>query len=192
MTKKIGAPNIGPVTDTAKAARDRILIVGSQIDALASEIAKWPDGQKPEDDPQTIAQPVELGAFQQQLLANHGWFMSDLVGAYDRYAAKSWEAPNMPKLGALHLWVNIPQKRLQLDRVRLSHVQGGDEKQLAAIKAYFDAVEVAVKAVNAGFERYEKYHAVLDEKDPNHKAVEQAQAAVLKLQKLWLPTEAAK
>lgn len=192
MTKKIGAPNIGPVTDTAKAARDRILIVGSQIDALASEIAKWPDGQKPEDDPQTIAQPVELAAFQQQLLTNHGWFMSDLVGAYDRYAAKSWEAPNMPKLGALHLWVNIPQKRLQLDRVRLSHVQGGDEKQLAAIKAYFDAVEVAVKAVNAGFERYEKYHAELDEKDPNHKAVEQAQAAVLKLQKLWLPTEAAK
>ncbi len=185
MTKKVGAPNIAQITDTAKAARDRVLDVGGQIDKLAADIEKWPDGQKPDDDPTVIGQSIELPALKQQLVQNYGWFMGDLVGAYDRYAAKSWEAPNLPKLGTLHMWVQIPQKRLQQDRARLGHVTGADEKQLAEIKAYFDAVDNACKAVIAGLPRYEKYHEELPEKDPNHRAVEQAQAAVLKIHKAW-------
>lgn len=193
MAKKVGAPNIPQITDTAKAARDRALTVGAQIDQLAADIDKWPDGQKPDDDPSVIGQPVELAALKQQLVQNYGWFMGDLTGAYDRYAAKSWEQPNLPKLGTLHMWVQIPQKRLQQDRARLTHLTGADEKQVAEIKAYFDAVEAACKAVGAGFERYEKYHEELPEKDPNHKNVEQAQAAVAKIQKGWgLSSDAAR
>ncbi len=185
MVKKVGAPNIGPITDTAKAMRDRILIAGGQLDGLAAEIDKWPAGLKSDDDPSNIGQSIEITALRQQLLQTYGWLMKDLVATYDRDAAKSWEAPNMVKLAALKVWVGIALKRLTQDRARLQHVTPANDKGLTEVKAYFDAVEAACKQVQAGYERYDKYHESLPEVDPNHKPLEKAAAAVIKIQSAW-------
>jgi hypothetical protein len=185
MCQKVGAPEIAKVTDVAKEGRDRAMTVGAQLDALATEIEAWPDAMPPDDDPQALAKPLDLKAFQQQLGQHEGWFVADLTAAYDRFAAKSWESPNLPKLPALKTWLDTPGKRLALDRARLSHVTGADDKQKAELTAYLDAVDKALTAARNGIPRYEKRGVEMDAKDPNRKAVEQAQAAVAKLSKGW-------
>lgn len=186
MTKKVGAPEIDIVTTAAQAARDRVIAAAPALDKAAEAIAKWPDGQQPDDDPTVVAKEVDAAAFKAQLLDTYGFFMSDLGDAYDRFANKSWIGYDMPKMHALRLWVAIPQKRLQLDRARLAHVTA-DDKQKAEFKKYFDAVEGAAKSVAAGFDRYEKTSKdERSEKDPNRKAVETAQQAVLKIQATWV------
>lgn len=185
MCAKVGAPDVGKVTDVAKIGRDRAMEVGSTLDALAAEIEAWPDAMPPDDDPQALAKPLDLQAFRQQLVQHEGWFVADLTGAYDRFAAKSWESPNVPKLPALKTWLDTPTKRLALDRARVAHVIGADDKQKAELTTYLDAVDKALTTARNGIARYEKRGGELDEKDPNRKAVEQAQAAVLKLSKGW-------
>jgi len=186
MTKKVGAPEIDIVTTTAQEARDRMIAAAGALDKAAEEIAKWPDGQLADDDPQVVGKDIDAATFKAQLLDTDGFFMSDLGAAYDRFANKSWIGYNMPKMHALRLWVAIPQKRLQVDRLRLTHV-AADDKQKAEFKKYFDAVDTAAKAVAAGFDRYEKTTKdERSEKDPNRKAVEVAQQAVLKIQAGWM------
>lgn len=188
MVAKVGAPDIEVVVGNATDARNHILEIGGQIDKLAADIEQWPDGQLADDDPQMIGKDIELPAFKQQLLATYGFFMADMLSAYDRFANKSWQGYNMPKMDALKTWVNMPNKRLQQDRARLSHVKGADPKQMAELTAYLDAVANVTKAVAAGFDRYEKTGKdERSEKDPNRKNVESAQKAVLKLQAAWTP-----
>lgn len=191
MTKKVGSPEIEDVTKTAEECRARILEIGSTMDRLAAEIEKWPDGQVPDDDPQMVGREVDLAAFRQQLAHNYGFFLGDLTNAYDRYAAQSWQGQRLPKMGALKTWVAIPTKRLQQDRARLAQVKGADDKAQAELRSYLDAVEGALKAVAAGYDRYEKVpKEERAEKDPNRKNVEAAQKAVVKFHAGWGVTEA--
>ena len=186
MTKKVGAPEIDIVTTTAQEARDRMIAAAGALDKAAEAIAKWPDGQQADDDPQVVGKEVDAATFKAQLLDTDGFFMTDLASAYDRFANKSWIGYNMPKMHALRLWVAIPQKRLQVDRLRLAHVTA-DDKQKAEFKKYFDAVEAAGKAVAAGFDRYEKTPKdERSDKDPNRKAVDVAQQAALRIQAGWV------
>lgn len=185
MTKKIGAPDLGVVVDTAKRARDRVVALGGALDKAAADIAKWPDGQLADDDPQAVAKAVDAVAFQQQLVQTHGFFIADLAPAYDRFAARSWQGYDTPKLGALRRWLGIPTLRLQQDRARLASVQG-DAKQLAGLRAYLDAVDHALQAGRKGLAHYETTpRDALSDKDPQRKAIETAAAAVAKIQAGW-------
>lgn len=180
MTKKVGAPEIQLVTDLAKSTADRVRAVGMDVDKYAAIIAEWPDGTPPDDDPAVVAKPVDAAAFKLQLRENYGWLLDDMGAGYDRFANKSWAGYDMPKMGALKLWVAIPRKRIQQDRVRLASVTT-DPKDKAAVEGFFAATEAVLKAVEAGYERYEKTPKdERGEKDPNRKNVESAQKAAQK------------
>ena len=185
MTKKVGAPEIQLVTDLAKASADRVRAVGMDVDKAAGLIAEWPDGTLPDDDPTVVAKTLDATAFKAQLVDNYGWLVDDFLGAYDRFANKSWEGYDMPKLTALRTWVAIPRKRLQQDRARLASVTA-DAKQKAEFDGFFNAVDASLKAIEAGYDRYEK--TPKDErgpKDPNRKNVETTQKAAQKFLVAW-------
>ena len=187
MVKKVGAPEIQMVTDLAKACSDRARVVGMDVDKAAAAIAEWPDGTLPDDDPAEVAKAVDAAAFRAQLVERYAWLIDDLGGAYDRFANNSWAGYDMLKLGALRTWVAIPRKRLQQDRAKLPSVTA-DAKQKAEFEAFFVATEAALKAVEAGYDRYEKQSK--DErgpKDPNRKNVDSAQKTAQKLLLPWRP-----
>ena len=180
MTKKVGAPEIALVTDLAKSAADRVRTVGMDVDTYAAQIAQWPDGTQPDDDPAVVAKAVDAATWKAQLRDGYGWLLDDFGAGYDRFANKSWAGYDMPKMAALKLWVAIPRKRLQQDRARLATVTL-DAKDKAASEAFFAATEAALKAVEAGYERYEKTPKdERGEKDPNRKNVESTQKAAQK------------
>lgn len=184
MVKKVGAPEIQLVTDLAKSTSDRVRVVGADVDKYAGMIAEWPDGTPPDDDPAVVAKPLDVAAFKQQLVDEYGWLIDDLLGAYDRFANKSWDGYDMVKLTALKTWVAIPRRRMQTDRARLASVT--DPKQKAELEGFFAATETALKAIEAGYDRYEK--TPKDDrgpKDPNRKNVETTQKAAQKLLAAW-------
>ena len=185
MTKKVGAPEIQLVTDLAKTSADRVRAVGMDVDKSAGIIAQWPDGTLPDDDPAVVAKALDVPAFKAQLLEHYGWLVDDFLNAYDRFANKSWEGYDMPKMTALRTWVAIPRKRLQQDRARLAALTA-DAKQKAEIDGFFNAVDASLKAIEAGYDRYEK--TPKDErgqKDPNRKNVESTQKAAQKFLVTW-------
>ena len=185
MTKKVGAPEIQLVTDLAKACGDRVRLVGMDVDKSAALIAQWPDGTLPDDDPTVVAKPMDAAAFKAQVVENYGWLVDDYLNAYDRFANKSWEGYDMPKMTALRTWVAISRKRVQQDRARLATVTL-DPKQKTDFEGFFTAVEASLKAIEAGYDRYEK--TPKDErgpKDPNRKNVETTQKAAQKFLAAW-------
>ncbi len=185
MTKKVGAPEIQLVTDLAKSTSDRVRAVGMDVDKAAGIIAEWPDGTLPDDDPTVVAKVLDAAAFKTQVVDNYGWLIDDFLNAYDRFANKSWEGYDMPKMTALRTWVAIPRKRLQQDRARLATVTA-DAKQKAEFEGFFAAVDASLKAIEAGYDRYEK--TPKDErgpKDPNRGNVEKTQKAAQKLLAAW-------
>lgn len=194
MAKKIGAPDIDIVTETAQQSRDRVLFAGADLDRAAADIEKWPDELQPDDDPAVVGADVDVATFRQQLVDSYGFFLADLGGAYDRYANKSWLGYNMPKMESLRRWVAVPTKRIAKDRARLEKVKGLDGKQAAEFRAFFDATDKAMRQIEAGYDRYTKQSKdERGEKDPNRKAVETTQKAALKHLTGWgLKVEVAK
>lgn len=185
MTKKVGAPEIQLVTDLAKASSDRVRAVGMDVDKYAAQIAEWPDGTQPDDDPAVVAKAVDGAAFKAQLVDTYAWLVDDLGAAYDRFANKSWAGYDMPKMTALKTWVAIPRKRMQQDRARLATVTA-DPKQKAEFEAFFTATESALKAIEAGYDRYEKTPKdERGEKDPNRGNVDKTQKAAQKILAGW-------
>lgn len=161
MAKKIGAPKIELITDTAKEARDRVLENGMQLDREAAAIAAWKDDNKALDDPTVVAQTIDLAGFKQLLDSRYTWFMADCLGQYDRSAQESWQYPNMVKIRGLKLWPEIIEKYLSQDRARIDKVTDGDERAKADLMAYLDAAQGVVKAWKDSYERY------LAKKDPD-------------------------
>ena len=179
MAKKIGAPKIGLITDTAKASRDRVVQAGIQMDVAARDIAGWPDDLKPVDDPTLIAKPVDVDSYKKELVGRYDFFLLDIMGAYDRFAAKSWQYPNMIKYKSYRLWIDIPSKLLQQDRTRIDKVTGMTDKVKAGVTAYLTSVETLLAAWRASNERYVKGKKkdTWNEKDKFRKPLIKAQKA---------------
>jgi hypothetical protein len=194
MCKKVGAPDLTTmVVPLAESDRGRILQLAQQLDKAANDIAKWPDGQPPDDDPQTLGKDVDLADYKQQLVAGIGFFVADLVPAYDRAANKSWQGYNMPRVATFKRWIEAPTRRIQHDRARLQRVQGASDKDRQELTAYLDKAQAALQSAAAAFQRYEKTPKdELGEKDPARKGLEKQQADVAKLHTAWGLADAAK
>lgn len=156
MAKKIGAPKIDLITETAKSSRDRVISVGMELDRVAAKIAKWPDSQLPVDDPKAVAEAIDFDAFKATLDARYVPFLEDAVAAYDRFASESWQYPNMIKFRSFRLWNEILTRYLQQDRARIDQVTGLDDKKKALLTTYLASVEAATVAWTKSYDRYMK------------------------------------
>lgn len=154
MAKKVGAPKIGKITETAKSARDRILAAGIAMDTAARVIAAWPDDLKPSDDPSMVAKPTDIDTWKKELADRYDFFMLGTPAAYQRFANKSWQYPNMIKYKSYRLWPAIPMRLLQQDRARLGSVTGLTDKTRAAVTAYFDSIDGVLVAWRNSQSRY--------------------------------------
>ncbi|MCO4760205.1 MAG: hypothetical protein KC502_01795 [Myxococcales bacterium] len=182
MAKKIGAPKIALITDTAKLSRDRVLKAGLEMEAAGRIVAAWPDDLKPVDDPSRIAKPVDVDTYKKELADRYDFFLMDIVSAYDRYASKSWQYPNMIKYKSYRLWVDIPTKALQQDRTRIEKVTGLTDKTKAQLQDYLAKTDALLAAWRASSERYVKGKKkdTWNEKDLFRKPLIKAQKAWLK------------
>lgn len=182
MGKKVGAPDIAVITDTAKSCRDRVVAAGADLDRAAQAIAAWPPDTLPHDDPQMVAKPLDVQGFKKMLDDHYGFFLGDMVGAYERFANKSWQFPNMIKFKSYRAWADIPTKHMQQDRARLAKVQGLDDKGREALTGYLDAVDGVLKAWRDSYARYmDSKSDTWDEKDPWLKPLVKAQQSWQKL-----------
>ena len=149
------------------------------MDVAARDIAGWADDLKPVDDPTLIAKPVDVDSYKKELAARYDFFLLDLMAAYDRFAAQSWQYPNMIKYKSYRLWIDIPTKALQQDRTRIDKVTGMTDRVKADVAAYLSSVDAVLAAWRASNERYVqgKKKDTWDAKDPYRKPLIKAQAA---------------
>lgn len=183
MTKKVGSPKIAAVSDTAKAARDRVLAAGRALDEAAREIASFPDDLLPDDSAEAASKTLDSAGYAALITGHFGFLIGEMPDAYDRLASKSWQSPNMIKKTTLRLWADIPTKLLQQDRPRLAKVEGISDADKAKFEAYFDAVDGVLDAWRKSYERYleNKEGDTWSEKDPYRPALVKAHKAWTKL-----------
>ncbi len=183
MTKKVGSPKIAAVTDTAQAARDRVIEAGRELDAAAREIAGFADDLLPDDSAEAASKDVDSATYAAMLSGHYGFLIGDALGAYDRLASKSWQSPNMIKKTTLKLWAEIPTKLLQQDRPRLAKVSGITDADKARFEAYLASVDAVLAAWRKSYERYleNKEGDTWSEKDPYRPALQKAHKAWAKL-----------
>jgi hypothetical protein len=179
MTKKVGSPKIAKVTEVAQEARDRTLAAGRLLDEAAREIAAFPDDLQPDDSAEAVAKEQDVEAFTAMVAGHYGFLLGDMVDAYDRFASKSWQAPNMVKKTSLRLWVDIPTKLLQQDRPRLGKIKGASEADLKRLGDYLDRCEALTAAWKASYARYieDKEGDTWAERDPHRPAIVKAHKA---------------
>jgi len=169
MAKKVGAPKIQLITDSAKGARDRVLAAGMKLDAEAAKIAAWDDHLKPLDDPAEVAKPIDFEAFKKSLDERYTYFMEDCLGQYDRSASESWQYPQMIKFRSYKLWPELIEKYLQQDRARLDKVSGAEGNKRGMLEVYFESVQQVVKVwadSNARYLKKKKADDVWTDVDP--------------------------
>ncbi len=178
MCKKVGAPEIALVTETAKGARDRAIAAGMLMDQAAREIAAWKEDELPHDDPALVAKALTPDEYAAMLGSHYGFFLDDAMDAYDRFAAESWKHPNMIKFKSYRAWVDIPTKHVQQDRARLASVKMLDDKRKAVFVDYLNAVETVLTAWRNSYKRYiEDKSDTWSPKDPYKKPLKKAQKA---------------
>ncbi len=178
MAKKVGAPEIALVTETAKNARDRAIAAGMQMDNAAREIAAWQDSEMPHDDPALVAKALTPDEYAAMLGSHYSYFFNDTMDAYDRFAAKSWKHPNMIKFKSLRAWADIPTKHLQQDRARLTYVKMLDDKRKAVFEGYLVSVESLLTAWRNCYKRYvDNKSGTWSPKDPYRRPLQKAQKA---------------
>ncbi|MEY3014583.1 MAG: hypothetical protein RIT45_3318 [Pseudomonadota bacterium] len=183
MTKKVGSPKIAAVTDTAEAARARVIEAGRELDAAAREIAGFADDLLPDDSAESASKDLDAAAYAALLSGHYGFLIGDALGAYDRLASKSWQSPNMVKKTTLKLWAEIPTKLLQQDRPRVGKVAGLSDADKARFEAYLASVDGVLAAWRKSYERYleNKEGDTWSEKDPYRPALLKAHKAWTKL-----------
>jgi hypothetical protein len=179
MTKKVGSPKIAKVTEVAKVARDRTIAAGLLLDEAAREIAGFPDDLQPDDSAEAVAKEQDFAAFTAMVVDHYGFLLDDMIDAYDRFASKSWQSPNMIKKPSLRLWVAIPTKLLQQDRPRLQQIKGASEADLKKLNAYFDRCDELLAAWKTSYARYidDTQGEAWAERDPFRPAIVKAHKA---------------
>lgn len=182
MAKKVGAPEIALITETAQASRDRTITAGIGMDRAARQIAAWAEGELPHDDPSVLAKGLTAAEYAIILDSHYSFFMNDTLDAYNRFAAESWKYPNMIKFKSYRAWHDIPTKHLQQDRVRLENVKLPDDKSREAFVAYLAGVEAVLGAWSASYKRYiDDKSDTWSPKDPHRRPLERAVKAWQKL-----------
>jgi hypothetical protein len=156
MAKKIGAPKIELITQTAQDARNRVITVGMQLDQVAAKIGNWPNDLEPLDGSKSVASAMDFEGFKTSLQARYVPFISDALGAYDRYASESWQYPNMVKFRSFRLFAEILTRYQQQDQARLDKVTGLNEKTKKQVADYMAGVDGVIKAWNGSYTRYMK------------------------------------
>jgi hypothetical protein len=157
MTKKIGAPDVDVVVEIAKLAHGRILELGAEMNKLAAEVDKWPDGQPAEDDPAELARALDLAGMRNHFAQSYGPLLTDMPGIWQRNVGKRLkDSYDVPRFSALRGLAAVLAKRVQQDRGRLALVTGADPKQVAELTAFLDQIDAVAKAIPAAMGPYEK------------------------------------
>jgi hypothetical protein len=179
MTKKVGSPKIAAVVEVAKTSRDRVLEAGRLLDEAARDVAAFPDDLAPDSGPEAAGQELDRAAFAALVRGHYGFLLGDAVGAYDRLASQSWQAPNMVKRTTLKLWAEIPTRHLQQDRPRLARVKALTDADRKRFDDYFARCDALLAAWTKSYERYieDKEGDTWAERDPWRPAVVKAHKA---------------